>query len=99
MRTVFSSVFETDFAEIIAYFAGDVSPELSVRFENSVVETFEQIAAHPEIGRRRVDLAHPEIRSLVVTGFENYLIFYQVRETDIFFVRLLHGARDLPGLL
>lgn len=99
MRTVFSSVFETDFAEIIAYFAGGVSPELSLRFENCVVETYEQIATHPEIGRRRMDLVHPEIRSLVVTGFENYIIFYQIRAADVFFIRLLHGARDLPGLL
>jgi toxin ParE1/3/4 len=99
VRTVFSSVFETDFAEIIAYFAGDVSPALSLRFEDSVVETYEQIATHPKIGRRRTDLAHPEIRSLVVTGFENYIVFYQIREADVFFIRLLHGARDLPGLL
>lgn len=99
MRTVFSSVFESDFAEIVAYFAGDVTPGLSVRFEKCVVEAFEQIAAHPEIGRRRKDLAHPEIRSLVVSGFESYIIFYQVRKEEVFFVRLLHGARNLPGLL
>ena len=92
MRTIFSSVFESDFAEIIAYYASDVTPELSVRFEKCVVETFEQIAAHPEIGHRRKDLAHPEIRSHIVAGFENYIIFYQLRKEEIFFVRLLHGA-------
>jgi plasmid stabilization system protein ParE len=99
VRTVFSSVFESDFAEIIAYYASDVTAELSVRFEKCVVETFEQIASHPEIGRRRKDLAHPEIRSLIVAGFENYVIFYQIRKEELFFVRLLHGARHLPDLL
>ena len=99
MKVVFSSVFETDFAEIIAYYAGDVTPELSARFEKCVLETFEQIAAQPEMGRRRKDLAHPEIRSRVVAGFENYILFYQVRKNDVFFVRLLHGARNLPELL
>ncbi len=99
MKTVFSSVFEADFAEIIAYYAGHVTPELSLRFEKCVVATYERIAAHPEIGRRRKDLAHPEIRSLVVAGFENHLVFYQVRKENVFFVRLLHGARNLPGLL
>lgn len=99
MKTVFSSVFEADFAQLIADYAGDVSPELSMRFEKCVVETFERVAAHLEIGRRRKDLAHPEIRSLVIAGFENYVIFYQVRKEDGFFVRLLHGARNLPGLL
>lgn len=99
MKTVFSSVFETDFAGIVSYYAADVSPEISSRFEKCVVETFEKIAAQPEIGRRRKDLQHPEIRSLIVSGFDSFVIFYQVRKTDLFFVRLLHGARNLPELL
>ena len=99
MKTVFSSVFEEDFATMVAHYAREVSPELSARFERCVVEAYERIAANPGIGRRRQDLAHPEIRSRVVAGFESYVIFYQVRREDLFFVRLLHGARDLPGLL
>ena len=99
MKILFSSVFEEDFAEIISYFASEAAPELSVRFEQAVIEAFEHVVAHPEIGRRRKDLAHPEIRSLVVRGFESYIIFYQVRKRDVFFVRLLHGARDLTELL
>ena len=99
MKTVFSSVFEEDFGAIVAHYAREASPELSARFERCVVETFEWIAAHPEVGRQRKDLAHPEIRSRAVSGFENYVIFYQVRKEDLFFARLLHGARDLPGLL
>jgi len=98
VKTAFSSAFEADFAQIIAYYARDVTPELSRRFENCVVETFERIAACPELGRRRKDLTHPEIRSLVVAGFENYVVFYQVRKEDVFIVRLLHGARNLPDL-
>jgi toxin ParE1/3/4 len=99
VKTVFSSVFEEDFAELVSYFADEATPELSVRFEKAVTEAFELIATHPEIGRRRKDLEHTEIRSLVVRGFENYIVFYQNRKDEVFFVRLLHGARDLPGLL
>lgn len=99
MKAIFSSVFETDFTEIIAYYASEVTPALSIRFEKSVVAAFEQIVRHPEIGRRRKELAHPEIRSFPVTGFENYAIFYQVRKKEVFFARLLHGARDLSSLL
>ena len=99
MKTVFSSVFETDFAGVVGYYAADVSPEISRRFENCVVETFEKILATPEIGRRRQDLSHPEIRSVTVAGFDSFVIFYQVRKNELFFVRLLHGARNLPALL
>lgn len=99
MKAVFGSAFEEDFAEIVTYYADAATSELSLRFENSVVETFERIVAHPEIGRRRKDLAHPEIRSLVVSSFESYIIFYQARKDSVLFVRLLHGARNLPELL
>ena|ERR1035437_310027 len=98
MRITFSSVFEDDFAEIITRFANEVSPELSIRFENRIVEAFERIARHPEIGRRRKDLQSPGIRSFRVAGFESYLIFYQVRSKDIFFVLVLHGAMNLPAM-
>ena len=98
MNIAFSSVFEDDFAEIITRFASEVSPELSIRFENRMAEAWERIASQPEIGRRRKDLQQPGIRSFRVAGFDSYLIFYQLRKDEIFFVRVLHGAMDLPAM-
>ena len=98
MKITFSSVFETDFAEIIAHFASEISPELSLRFENRLIEAFELIYKHPQIGRRRKDLQPQNIRSFRVRGFDSYLIFYQIRTEDVFFIRVLHGAMDLPAM-
>ena len=98
MKTSFSSVFEADFAEIITRFASEVSPELSIRFENRIAEAFKLIAHHPEIGRRRKDLQPQGVRSFRVAGFDSYLIFYQIRTEDVFFIRVLHGAMDLPAM-
>ncbi|HEY1719031.1 MAG TPA: type II toxin-antitoxin system RelE/ParE family toxin [Verrucomicrobiae bacterium] len=98
MKARFSSVFEDDFAGIITHFSSEVSPELSIRFENRIAAAFERIVKHPEIGRRRKDLQQPGIRSFRVAGFESYLIFYQVRTDDIFFVRVLHGSMNLPAM-
>ena len=98
MKAVFSSVFEDYFAEIITRFAGEVSPELSIRFENRIIQAFEKIIRHPEIGRRRKDLHQTGIRSFRIAGFESYLIFYQVRTGDVFFIRVLHGAMNLPAM-
>jgi plasmid stabilization system protein ParE len=98
MKAKFSSVFEDDFAGIITHFSSEVSPELSIRFENRIAAAFERIVKHPEIGRRRKDLQQPGIRSFRVAGFESYLIFYQVRPKDIFFVRVLHGSMNLPAM-
>ena len=98
MKSTFSSVFENDFAEIITRFAGEVSPELSIRFENRIAEAFELILQHPEIGRRRKDLSPAGIRSFRVAGFDSHLIFYQLKAEEIFFIRVLHGAMDLPAM-
>ena len=89
---------EADFAAIITHFASEVSPELSIRFENRMIEAWKLIARQPEIGRRRKDLPQPAIRSFRVTGFDSYLIFYQLRKNEIYFVRVLHGAMDLPAM-
>jgi toxin ParE1/3/4 len=97
MKITFSSVFEADFAGLIAYFASEVSPELSVRFENRMIQAVELIAGTPEIGRRRKELQPGDLRSFRVEGFDRYLIFYQVRADDVLFIRVLHGAMDLPS--
>jgi toxin ParE1/3/4 len=34
-----------------------------------------------------------------IKGFENYLLFYLEREASVDVIRLLHGARDIPGIL
>jgi toxin ParE1/3/4 len=39
------------------------------------------------------------LRVWPVTGFESYLMFYRVRRGSIEISRLLHGARDIEGLL
>lgn len=98
MKITFSSVFETDFAEIVTHLASSASPEVALRFENRALEAVELIGRSPEIGRRRKELAPGNLRSLRVSGFDSYLIFYQVRVEDIFFVRVLHGAMDLPAM-
>jgi plasmid stabilization system protein ParE len=98
MKITFSSVFEADFADIITHFAGSASLELSLKFENRIIEAVEWIAKTPEIGRRRKDLKPGNIRSFRVAGFDSYLIFYQVRANDVLFIRVLHGAMDLPAM-
>jgi plasmid stabilization system protein ParE len=99
MKIFFSSVFEADFTGAVAGFAQEASPVLATRFESRVIEAYERIVKHPEIGRRRKDINRQNIRSFRVAGFDNYLIFYQVRPDGIVFVRLLHGAMDLPAFL
>jgi plasmid stabilization system protein ParE len=57
--------------------------------------TFVTLNRQPFLGRPRPDLNPPGVRSWRVSGFENWLVFYQAGETvEIFRVR--HGMMDLP---
>jgi toxin ParE1/3/4 len=47
------------------------------------------LAAHPELGRARDEVA-PGLRSF---AFGRYLIFYAVEPTKVVIARILHGAQ------
>ena len=57
-----------------------------------------RIGAHPQIGRRRPELAKGPYRFLTLTAYP-YLIAYAENETPPIIVRIVHGARDLPRVL
>jgi len=99
MKLVFSSVFEADFAELIAYFQDNAGNGLSGRFENQICRLIELLMQHPELGRLRRDLKPAGIRSFGVPDFRNYLLFYQIKGDELVFLRLRYGGMDLPALL
>jgi toxin ParE1/3/4 len=71
------------------------------RFLMVVEETFEKLAAMPGMGGKR-EFRKPElsgIRSWVITGFKNYIIFYKEIDGGIEVLRVLHGARDVDRVL
>lgn len=53
------------------------------------------LARQPEIGEPRSEI-RPHLRSFPVG---NYVIFYKLVDARVVVVRVLHGARDLGGLL
>jgi toxin ParE1/3/4 len=56
------------------------------------------IARHPEVGRLRPELTTKDYRFLALTGFP-YIVVYDPRSTPPVIARVIHGARDLPGVL
>jgi toxin ParE1/3/4 len=77
------------------YIARDNLPAAD-RLLDAAEETFELIAETPGIGSQRKFRKLADVRSRAVTGFRNYLIFYQTRGETVVIVRVLHGMRDLP---
>lgn len=66
------------------------------RLLQAAEETFARIAANPDLGSQRHFRKLVGIRSRGITGFKNYLVFYQKRGDVVVVLRVLHGMMDLP---
>ena len=64
-------------------------------FVTSLAERFYLLAEYPQLGRRRDDW-RPGLRSFTAG---NYVILYRIDGEDVLIVHLLHGRRDIEGLL
>jgi toxin ParE1/3/4 len=97
MNLVFSSVFEQDFAELVAHFAANASGEVAARFEDNTCKLIERLLRQPEMGRLRKDLKPQGVRSFRIHGFDRYLLFYRIKGDDLVLLRLRYGGMDLPA--
>ncbi len=99
-RIVFRPRATSDLREQAAFIAKD-SLEAAERFTRAADETFEQLAAMPEMGvpRAHRNESHSGLRMFPVRSFGKHLVFYRPCESRIEIVRVLHAARDLAALL
>jgi len=87
----FSRQASRDIDEIYLYglinFGEDQADLYSEKMKNLIFET---LRSNPEIGRLDTRV-NPAIRRF---DFESHVIFYDVTETEIVIVRILHGSMD-----
>jgi toxin ParE1/3/4 len=77
------------------------NPRAALRFLVAAEATMRQISTSPGMGAR-YDPDHPalaELRFLPITRFKDDLIFYRAIPDGIEIIRVLHGARDIAGIL
>jgi len=94
---ILSAQARRDLAEAAAFIASD-NPAAASRLRGPVVAAAPRIGAYPLIGVVRPPLAPEEMRFLVASDFP-YVIVYRATATPARMLRVLHGARDLQGLL
>ena len=93
-RFVLTAEARNDLDEIWQYIA--VESEITAdKVIAEIIQRFPRLAEFPEMGRERTELA-AFIRSFPVG---RYIIFYRSGELGIAIVRILHGARDIEGLI
>ena len=77
------------------------SMNASDRFLQAIQKAFRKIAETPGIGSPR-DFGDPKLlglRALLVPGFPKVGIYYLYDDETVEIVRVLHGARDVAGIL
>jgi toxin ParE1/3/4 len=91
----------TDLVEIFRYLAHEGGLRVAERFLTHVEATFARLAKMPGLGAR-YGHGHPalaELRYFPVSRFPKYIVFYQPIAEGIRIFRVLHGARDVAGIL
>ncbi len=90
---------ERDIEECFVYI-GSGNLDAALRFLDAIEDSLETISENPLIGSPRefYNIGDKNLRMWLVTGFENYEIFYLVEDEIIDVVRVLHSARDLEGI-
>ena len=85
-----------DIREIWSYIAKD-SIEAAARVREEIRDSCRRLARHPHIGHRRNDLTTREdVRFWPVYS---YLIIYRPLARPLEILRVLHGKRDLKGVV
>jgi plasmid stabilization system protein ParE len=94
-RFVLTPAADQDLNDIWDYIAAD-SVEAANRVLNALEAAFQQLAEAPALGHYRQDLADKRHR---FNSVFSYLIVYRWETRPLQIIRVLHGARDVQGLL
>ncbi len=83
------------------YLVAQDLPRVAIRFREAVKATIHLLQVRPLIGARfqSDQLSLRELRSWPVAGFESIRIYYFVSVESIQVIRILHGKRDVIGIL
>ena len=101
MAFTWKSSARVDLLEQFQYFEESGGQELADRYLAAVRSTVDQLSLFPQSGAPYVPLSQglEGVRRMPVHGFDAYLIFYVVTEESVDVIRVLHGARDIEGIL
>ena len=72
------------------------NPEIADRLIETIVGRFQLLGKQPQMGRRRDHDLRPELRSFPVGV---YVIIYRIEHHNALILRVMHGSRDISGIL
>ena len=97
---VFSDAAVADILEQADWYAAQSGVRLAKRWERAVDSAVLLLVRRPAAGSLCA-FRPPElhgVRRMTISGFLKHLLFYCFDETELFVIRVIHGARDLEKL-
>jgi len=90
-----------DLVDIFRHYTVSASHSVARRFLVQAEATFLRLAKMPGIGTRYNpdEPLYADLRDFPISRFPKYIVFYRPMEAGVELIRVLHGARDLDGLL
>ena len=78
---------------------GQNNLDAAERFLQALDSDLRRLAEFPGLGTSRAfkSAKLQGVRSIPITGFTNYLIFYKATDVELQFLRVMHGARDIEN--
>ena len=99
-QLVLSDAAIADVVEQADWYSAQSGAALVKRWEKAVTSALLHILKNPAAGTRctfrSADLR--DVRRATIAGFPKHLLFYRFQETEVFLLRVVHGARDLENL-
>jgi toxin ParE1/3/4 len=92
----------TDIREQIEHYLELDLPRVADRFQLAVSGSISAVMKHPGAGSPRQRCHNPALgglRAWAVKGFDQFRIYYLVRENTVMVVRVLHDKRDIGAIL
>jgi toxin ParE1/3/4 len=92
----------TDIREQIEYYLELDLPRIADRFQVAVSDSMSAAMKRPGAGsprRRSHNPALDDLRTWAVKGFDQFRIYYLVRENTMMVVRVRHDKRDIGAIL
>jgi antitoxin ParD1/3/4 len=89
----------TEDLDSIWWFIAEQSRDVADRVESEIITACRRLAKHPFIGAKRHDITTLPVRFWTVPKYPNYVIVYRPETLPLQVVAVLHGKRDLKGVL
>jgi toxin ParE1/3/4 len=93
-RVVWTETAWGDLEQVVAYIAKD-SPHYAAAFAREARDASRSLTRFSDRGRVVPEFNNPAVREIFV---RSYRLLYTVRESAVYILGFIHGARDLEAL-